>query len=139
MKKYIVFILAFNIYFVNICISQTDTCKKLICQNNFCSLTLSGSSNPDSVLVDNCENSITFGKNFAKQYFFLKFQTYPFDSVIAANEIKGVYDLRDDIPDLKTKFIEIEQQFGSIFFKRYINSDDFPDSVFLDCSCLFVF
>jgi len=78
-----------------------------------------GSSNPDSVRVDSCMGSLTYGKLFAKRYFYLQFQPdyYPFDNVLKSDTIKGVSEISSSKPDLKLKFEQLEAEFGTIYFQ----------------------
>lgn len=77
-----------------------------------------GSSNPDSVRVDSCIGSPTYGKLFAKRYFDLQFHPnyYPFDTVLKPDTIKGVSDISNSKADFKIILQQLEAQFGTIYF-----------------------
>jgi ABC-type transport system substrate-binding protein len=87
-----------------------------------------GAYNPDSVRVDSCMGSPTYGKLFAKRYFYLQFQPnyYPFDEVLKPEAIKTVAEISSSKADLKMKFQQLEVQFGTIYFQGLIN--DYPDT-----------
>jgi hypothetical protein len=104
-----------NLFYGN---AQQDSCLKLFCSNNYSVIKNMGSYNPDSVKVDTCSESQTFGKIYANRFFELKFTQYPFDTAIVSGVLKGVNDLRNDIPGLKQQFQDLEQEFGNIYFAR---------------------
>lgn len=91
-----------------------DSCLKMICPNG------NGAVNPDSVRVDSCIHSSTFGKSFAKRYYEIGFpyNFYPFDQIIQYREEKTVSDISSNYADFKTQFQQLEQEVGKIFFTR---------------------
>jgi len=105
-----------------------DSCLKMYCDNDWDQLTQKGSVNPDSVRVDSCENSPTYGKLFAKKYFILQFQPYyyPFDKVLKPDTIKRVADISIKYSEFKTRLEQLEDTTGTIYFQGLIN--DYPDS-----------
>ncbi len=137
MRKFISSLLAlFLCHYVNNCVAQQDTCLKLLYPNDYDILTNTGSDNPDSVKLDDCPGSVTFGKIFAKKYFTAKFTRYPFDEVIPPNEMKRVSDLSDSIPGLKEQFEDLESELGIIYFKRNSIFDATDSSWFLESGCV---
>jgi hypothetical protein len=126
MKILITMLLTFFVAGAAYAYTPPDSCLKMRCPDDYDVLTNTGTPNPDSVKVDSCFDSPTYGKRFAKKYFEAKFTQYPFDTLIGITELKRVYDLRDDMPGLKQQFQELEQDIGTIYFKR-IPKDDVPD------------
>lgn len=123
------FFLLFTMLFISINLhaNPPDSCLKMIWSNDYDNLTQTGAYNPDSVRVDSCTGSPTFGKHFAKRYFYLQFHKnyYPFDNVLKPDTIKRVANISNSKPALKLLFQQLETQFGSIYFQGlpYESSD----------------
>jgi hypothetical protein len=109
-----------------------DSCLQLVCPNDYDPNTGEGTSNPDSVMVDSCNNSPTYTKWFAKKYFFIQFkpQYYPFDIVLKTDSTKRVSDISSSKPDLKKQLEQLESELGTIYFHGHIYDE--PDSVVMD-------
>ncbi len=108
-----------------------DSCIKMIWPNDYDVLTNTGSYNPDSVKADSCEYSKTFGKLFAKKYYYLKLPQnyYPFDSILTKNDFKNVNDISDNYKMLKNTFDSLQGELGAIYFTGL--EDNPPDSIFM--------
>jgi subtilisin family serine protease len=129
-KLFLSFLVIIILNQINYCIAQVDSCLKLYCPNDYNILSNSGSYNQDSVKIDSCIVSPSFGKLFAKKYFELKFTQYPFDSLIGTNDLKRVSDLSESITGLKEQLEDLESELGVIYFKRF-SFNDVPDSNWL--------
>ncbi len=139
MKKLLVFLVFLLAAGAAEAYTPPDSCLKMICPNDYDIITDTGSDNRDSIKVDSCIGSPTYGKQFTKRYFELHLTQYPFVSVIAPNEVKRVADLRNDIADLKQQFQELEQELGTIYFKRNKRDSNKPDSTYLINSVVFIY
>ena len=108
-----------------------DSCLKMIWPNDYNSINNTGSSNPDSIRVDSCFGSPTFGRQFAKKYYAIGFNEnyYPFDTILTKNDIKEVADISNKHLALKQILDSFEIQYGNIYFKGL---NDYPnDSIFM--------
>jgi hypothetical protein len=129
--KTLILITTMMLLSINLYSSPPDSCLKMIWSNDYDNLTQTGAYNPDSVKVDSCLGSQTFGKHFAKRYFYMQFYKnyYPFDNVLKPDSIKSVEDISNSKPALKLIFQQLETQFGAIYFQGLIN--DYPDTIVL--------
>jgi len=116
-----------------------DSCLKLIWPNNRDDLNNTGTSNPDSVKVDSCVGSPTYGRLFANRYFECKFTTYIFDSVIQKNEIKTVNDISTSYPNIKSQFLHLDSIYCPIYFIRDMYDVDEPDSAYFITGFIYLF
>jgi len=75
--------------------------------------------NKDSVKVDECPESPTFGGLFGKKGFRLAFQSnfYPFDHILDSNEIKSVSEIDSAYLGLLNRFLDLQDTFGLIYFQ----------------------
>ncbi|MBI3260476.1 MAG: T9SS type A sorting domain-containing protein [Ignavibacteriae bacterium] len=99
-----------------------DSCLKMVLSNDFHfdSTGISqGSHNPDSVMIDTCSGSPTFGHLFTKRWFAISFPPnfYPFDHQLDSGEVKGVSDIDSAHLDLLNRFLGLQDTFGLIFFQ----------------------
>jgi hypothetical protein len=115
MIRKIIISIIFLISGISILESQThpDSCLKMIWPNDYTVITNKGTVNPDSVKIDTCIASATYGKHYAKKYFELKFTNYIFDSVIQPNVTKTVNDISDNYLNIKQQFQQLELELGS--------------------------
>ncbi len=94
----------------------SDSCLKMALPNEGWEY-----NNPDSVKIDSCLNSPTFGKYFKQKgyelvlnyYIFIK-KPITFDDVVTIDDIDSV-----SYPLVKQSFNRLRQIFGDIKFKRY--------------------
>lgn len=120
--------------------STPDSCLKLIWEDSVwiedgpggVSGYWAGAVNPDSVKADSCLGSPTFGKWFAKHYYYLQFEEnyYPFDTGLKPIDRKEVKDISSSKPELISAFQDLESQFGKIYFLGLDFEE--PDSVIFD-------
>jgi hypothetical protein len=140
MKILITMLLTFFVAGAAYAYTPPDSCLKMKCPDNYNTSNNTGTPNPDSVRIDTCISSPTFGKDFAKRYFQLKFTQYPFETAIPVNEVKRVSDLREDIPGLKQQFQELEEDLGSIYFLRLTKQyGEISDSIIILNSIVFIY
>jgi hypothetical protein len=119
----VLLILAFS----NAKAQPVESCLKMICTNDlhdeYDSLSASwhcmGGYNPDSVKIDSCNNSATFGKVFANRYFQLcmNFHYYPFDKVIDTSDVFEIKDISNSKSELKQQFQKLEDKFGKVYIR----------------------
>jgi len=134
MKK-LILILALLFVSNSLYSTPPDSCLKMICNNDYHfdpgKNAYTGSYNPDSVMIDNCEDSPTYKKRFAKRYFTIRFERnfYPFDSVIKPHTSKTVSDLSDSKPECKFQFQQLETIYGTIYFEGELYEAE-NDSIF---------
>jgi hypothetical protein len=107
-----------------------DSCLKLVWPNDYDYINNTGTSNPDSVQIDTCLGSPTFGRLFANRYFRCRFNTYIFDSVIQKNVQKTVNDISALYPNIKNQFLRLDSIYGPIYFVRESEGMDWPDSAY---------
>lgn len=100
---------------------QADSCLKLLRTQEAIE------SNPDSVKVDSCIGSTTFGDLYAKQWFAVIFNsqilptpTGPIDTIID----RRWEDIDTAYPSIRTGFDSLEQEFGSFFFRKELHLND---------------
>jgi hypothetical protein len=118
MKTFLI-ISAFIFLSIDLHSNPPDSCLRMILNNDYDNYTQTGACNPDSVRVDSCSGSTTYKKLFAKKYFYLNFKVnnYPFDYQLKPDSIKRVSDISDSKPELKAKFQQLENQFGTIYIQ----------------------
>jgi hypothetical protein len=134
------------LFFFNVNAAPPDECLKMLMPNDYHSeydSTLPGwhdvgTINPDSVRVDSCFDSPTFGKQFAKRYFTIKFVPfyYPFTEVIDSNDVMGINDLSNSRPKLKQQLQDLESSFGKLYIKGMGDEDLIKEEEILS-RCLF--
>jgi len=107
-----------------------DSCLKLICPNTYDPNTGVGYINPDSVKVDSCLGSPTYGQNYANRYYFCKFPFYIFDSVIPVDSIKTVDSISSSYAAIKQQFQVLDSIYGPIYFIRDYENYGWPDSAY---------
>ena len=120
--KMILTILALLIFSISLNATPPDSCLKMFCPNDTIQAEppfTGRNSNPDSVKVDSCIGSPTYGKLFANRYFYLNFKVnnFPFDYQLKPDTIKKVSDVSTSKPELKAQFQQLESQYGTIFFQ----------------------
>ncbi len=95
-----------------------DSCLKMIWPDDYNPLTNEGTINPDSVKVDTCQNSPTYGMKYAQKYFLIQLKPYyyPFDTLLKPNEFKYVSEISNHCSQLKQKFEQLENNYGQILF-----------------------
>lgn len=95
-----------------------DSCYKMVLPNNYV-FGKGGSRNPDSVLIDSCPASLTYGRLFAKRWYAISFPAnfYPFNHQLASGEVKGVSDIDSAHLGFRNRFLELQDTFGLIFFQ----------------------
>lgn len=119
MKK-LIFILA-AIFAVTAASAYTppDSCLQMACPNDYDYLNNpSGTSNPDSVMVDSCNNSPTYTKWFAKRYFYIQFNRYyyPFNFILKPYSKVRISEISQSKPELKQQLEQLESELGIIYF-----------------------
>jgi len=87
-------------------------------------ITWHGSSNPDSVMIDTCSGSSTYNHLFAKKWFYIQFPEnyYPFDHGLDSGEVRGVSDIDSSHLGMLTRFLELQDTLGLIYFLGYDSS-----------------
>ena len=75
--------------------------------------------NKDSVKVDECPGSPTFGDLYSRKGFRLSFTPnfYPFDHILDSNEIKSVSEIDSAHLGLLNRFLDLQDTFGLIYFQ----------------------
>ncbi len=108
-----------------------DSCLKMIWPNDYDPFNNTGSYNPDSVRIDTCIDSPTFGKQFAKQFYYIQLPEnfYPFDTILTDSMIKRVDDMNNNHLTFKLRFEQLDSVFGPIYFTGH--HDNPNDSIFL--------
>jgi hypothetical protein len=98
-----------------------DSCLEMIWPDDYVHESNVYSVNPDSIKYDNCPDSPTFDREFAKRYWILQFRPYyyPFDKVLKPDTIKRVSDISSSKSELKQIFEQLESELGLIYFKGY--------------------
>lgn len=149
--RYLHFILAvivvlLPLMFSNINALPPKECLKMICPNDpnskydstSASWNAGSSSNPDSVLVDSCDNSATYLKIFAKRYFTIKFVShyYPFNKVIDTSDVMETSDISNSKLLLKQQLQQLESNFGKIYIRGMGNENIETEEAIIG-SCLF--
>jgi hypothetical protein len=130
MKTKLVLIIFAGLWLSMLCLPQPaqaqiiNSCLKMIWPNDYDYFHNTGSYNPDSVMVDTCIGSLTYGKQFAKKFYNINFPQnyYPFDTILTKNDIKTVADISNKHDSLKHRFEQLENEFGTIFFKGFENN-----------------
>jgi len=115
--------------------TPADSCLKMILPNDFKKDTTSGniswygSVNQDSIKVDSCLGSPTYGHLFGKRMYSINFPRnfYPFDTILDSGEVKGVSDISASHPELKNRFLQIQDTFGLMYFQGW--DDPQSDSI----------
>ncbi len=81
-------------------------------------------SNPDSVMVDICTDSPTYGQWYVKKNIKIGFKIYPFNEIpIQINEFKGWQDIDTNYLALREIFQNVELKYGDFTFHR-VESDE---------------
>ncbi len=100
-----------------------DSCLKMFCPNTY-DLTNNphGDYNPDSVMVDSCLGSPTYGKLFAKFRFTMAFEEcetlgYPFDTVPGYGSIVNLNSLRASYDSVKIRYQNLDSDFDFMIYK----------------------
>jgi len=115
MKKLnlIIILLAFLAIFTNAYSQNINNCLEMVYPNEDIYY------NPDSVMVDTCSESLTFGKWYAKKTYVFGMKVYVFgtealhmDSTVNWQDIDSTYI------QIKNSFQNLEQQFGSYIIRR---------------------
>jgi hypothetical protein len=102
-----------------------DSCLKILCLPQDSTFV-----NPDSVRVDSCFGSPTYGELYATHFFYIKFKynvlprpgIYPKDTIIEYTW----QDIDTSYSDTREGFQQLEQEFGSFWLREEI--PDFPDT-----------
>ncbi len=76
-------------------------------------------SNPDSIMVDICTDSPTYGQWYVKKGILILFTTYPFEEEpIQVNIKKFWYDIDTNLPLLRNRLLGIFNKYGSFSITR---------------------
>jgi len=122
---------------INVIASPPDSCLKMALPNDYRQEWVAdlnrydwvGSINDDSVRIDSCSDSPTFGEQYGKRYFVLKFNVYPFDTLLKISELVGVEKIPNKIPALKEDLLRLQQTIGTIYLtkqpNKYWQSDEY--------------
>ncbi len=108
-----------------------DSCLKLIYPND----EEIGFTNIDSMLVDSCEYSPTFGEEYVTKYFSISFETvdvhgYPFQSMVEAGDVADVMDMLNSYDSAKTKYDNLDNRYKFILFRGGSNTEEsLPSSI----------
>ncbi len=86
--------------------------------------------NPDSIMVDSCYKSPTFGKWYAKKGYAFKMDIYVFD-IEKINSTLYWQDISSTFTSIKNGFQELEQIFGTYILYRSGTYGSLYDSSFL--------
>lgn len=121
-----------------------DSCLKMIWPNDYShhNGTSHGSVNPDSVRVDSCEWSPTYGRMFAQRYFYIGLPEnyYPFEPMPDWDDILTVNDISNNYADFKQTFQQLESELGTIYFRKGDpGMTQFSDSIILQNPWIIVF
>lgn len=118
MRKFSFVFAILSFFAISTCYGQGDSCLKLL-GPTFADDT--AWSNPDSVMVDSCISSPTFGQQYAKGSFQIGFTYYilptpdgPEDTIIE----RTWQDIDTNYSSVRNEFDTLEQQYGSYFFRR---------------------
>jgi hypothetical protein len=76
------------------------------------------SLNIDSVMIDTCTNSPTYGKWFVKKGIRIKFNVYPFTDILEINEKKRWNDIDPNLVLLKNKLMNLVNNNGNFTIQR---------------------
>jgi hypothetical protein len=69
--------------------------------------------NPDSIMVDTCQQSLTYGKWYAKRGYFIVQQVYIFgDSILKGDDALTWEDISSTFTQIKDQFHALEQRYG---------------------------
>lgn len=89
-------------------------CLKMVMEN-----TPYESENLDSIMVDICQNSPTYGQWYVKKGILIRFYEYPFvEDPIPVNAIKYWYDIDTNLPLLREKLQYISNNYGNFTIVR---------------------
>jgi hypothetical protein len=130
-------VVSLPLLFYNVNASPADSCLKMALPNDYREewdaemnrYDWVGSINDDSVRIDSCIDSPTFGERYGKRYFVLKFDIYPFDSLLKVSELVSVDKITNKITGLKDDLLRLQQAIGTIYLTKqpheYWQSDEY--------------
>ncbi len=128
MKKInlIIILLAFLAIFTNAYSQNINDCLRMVYPNEDIWY------NPDSIMVDSCYESPTFGKWFAKRGYAFKMDVYVFgNEALSFDTIVSWQDISSTFTSIKNGFQELEQIFGTFIIQRSEAKGSRSDSLFL--------
>jgi hypothetical protein len=123
------------LFISNVIASSSDSCLKMALPNDYCqewnaemnSYEWVGSVNEDSVKIDSCFDSPTFGKEFCKRNFVLKFPMYPFETLLNDDDTVAVKNVPDKIIGLRAELEKLQKQFGDFYFTKKYSLSNLTD------------
>ncbi len=122
MKKYIILsiLLIIGIIFnINKSYAIDPDCLQMLMGNDGATV-----SNPDSVMVDTCINSPSFGQWYVKKGIYIMFSNYPFaESPIQVNIKKYWYNIDTNLPLLREKMQYINNKYGDFSIVRKMSNE----------------
>lgn len=131
MRKILYIFAAFSLFATVTCYAQGDSCLKLLGPAFAEDTTW---ENPDSVMVDSCVTSPTFGQKFAKGWFNLRFTYYILPTLVGPEDtiIKRTWqDIDTQYALTRTKFDSMEQKYGPYHFVKFQpNVQDTASNIF---------
>ncbi len=117
MKKYIILpiLLIIGITFnANMSYAIDPDCLQMVMDNDGATV-----SNPDSVMVDICTDSPSYGQWYAKKKISVSFNVYPFQEIpISIGEYKAWQDIDTNYPVLRQIFQNVESKYGNFILLR---------------------
>jgi hypothetical protein len=124
------------LFIINVIASPPDSCLKMQLPNDYRqewnaemnSYEWVGSVNEDSVKIDSCGDSPTFGMKFGIRHFLLDFTSYPFESLLDETDKIRPGNVPNKIAGLKEELEQLQQEFGSFYFIKEYSPDEETDS-----------
>lgn len=119
MRK-VLYIFAVLSFFATVtCYGQGDSCLKLLGPTFADDTTW---ENPDSVMVDSCISSPTYGQKYAKGWFHLRFTYYILPMPIGPEDTvmdRTWRDIDTEYESVRSAFDTLEQRYGSFSFRKF--------------------
>lgn len=119
MRK-VLYIFAVLSFFATVtCYGQGDSCLKLLGPTFAEDTTW---ENPDSVMVDSCISSPTYGQKYAKGWFNLRFTYYILPTPVGPEDTiidRAWQDIDTQYVSVRNAFDTLEQKYGSFFFRKF--------------------
>jgi hypothetical protein len=95
-----------------------------------------GYVNSDSIKIDSCIGSPTYGMKYAKGFFAVGFKKYPFANAIPKDSIYTSNIIIDN--HTKVQIQNLETKFGIFKFLRQFEDIEYPDSVFYNVGYVYI-
>jgi hypothetical protein len=119
MRKIFYIFAVLSFFATAICYGQVDSCLKLLGPTFIQEPTW---ENPDSIMVDSCVSSPTYGQKYARGWFHLRFTYHILPTPVGPKDTiidRTWKDIDTQYISVRNAFDTLEQRYGSFFFRKF--------------------